>query len=126
MNSKITCRNCQHTPDLDAHIQEQFKRIESFLEKERLPQNIEVVVEMHPKHQHHLVTIRLDVADHKYFAQHEGTDVFAEINEVFDRIYAQLRDRKEQHVDKQKHGCDGECRAKFYEDIENLKDDDLE
>lgn len=122
MNIKVNCRNCKHTPDIDQHINEQFKRIEHFIEKDRLPQNIDVTIEMHTTHQHTVVTVNVQLADHIYFAQHEGTDVFAEINEVFDRIYAQLRDHKKKQVDHDKHGCDGECRSKFFDEIENKKE----
>ena len=121
MNIKVTCRNCQHTPDIDAHIQEQFKRIEHFLEKERPPQKIEVVVEAHPTHQHFLVTIRLHVATDGFMAKHEGPNLFAEINTVFDRIFEQLRIKKEIRVDRKKNGCDGECRAEEFKRQELLE-----
>jgi ribosomal subunit interface protein len=128
MELRLTYRHCKSTPDLENHIRSQLAKIEDFLTKEsRLPQILEFVVEMHPKHQYHIVSARLQAADHFYVAKHEGPDVFAEINEVCDRLYAQLQGRKEELVDRQKHGCDGECRAEFYEEIEEeLAQDDEE
>ena len=123
MELKITCRNCKHTPDLDNHILEQIKKIEDFLKKERQPQILDITIDMHKTHQYNLVTANLQAADHIYFAQHEGADLFAEINEVLDRLYAQLRDFKEKRVDGKKGRCDGECRAKFYAEMEEMENE---
>ena len=125
MNVKITCRGFDHSPEIDNHVNKQLAKTVEFLKKERSPVSLEVLIEMHKIHQHHQVTIRLHSPSYKCVAQHEGTDVFAEINEVCDRIYQQVCKQKEEWVDRHKHGCDGECRAEHFEEMED-KDEEEE
>lgn len=127
MQIKITCRGCEHTPDLDKYIHQKFKRVEEFLKHVRSPISLEVLVEMHNVHQHHIITARLHAPNYKCMAQHEGPELFAEINEVSDRLIDQVRDHKEKMVDQKKHGCDGECRAEHFEKVaDEIYDEDDE
>lgn len=116
MEKRITFVGQEHSPAMDKHINGQLEKIEHFLAKERSPVFIEVVAEFHPKHQHHKVTARVKTPHYDCYAEHEGPDVYFEINEAIDRLYKQLRTEKQKFQDHQKHGCDKECRAAFFHD----------
>ena len=126
MNVKITFRGCEHSELIDAHIQQQLKKIEEFLGNESSPISLEFLVVMHPTHGHHEISARVHTPHFHCKASHEGKDVYVEINEVCDRLYKQLRDRKERLVDRRNHGCDGECRAGVWKEIESLDGDAFE
>jgi len=110
MQRRITFRGRDHSEALDKEINKQLEKIENFLEHERTPKSIEITVEFHDTHQHHSVTVHVKSPNYNCYAKHEGPDVHAEIKEVLDRIYRQLRDEKKKHVDNQKHGCGKVCR----------------
>ncbi|MCL5436389.1 MAG: HPF/RaiA family ribosome-associated protein [Candidatus Dependentiae bacterium] len=118
MEKKVTFLGREHTAALDKHIDEQLARIERFLADEPSPRIIELSVEFHAVHQHNRVVARVKSAHYDCYAEHEGPDEISEINEVVDRLYAQLREQKRLLVDRHKKGCGKECRDKIYRDIE--------
>lgn len=117
MQVKISFSGREHTPALDTYIRERLEKIERFLADERPPVFIDIVVEFHPMHQHHRVVARVKTAQYDCLAEHEGPDEFMQINEVFDRLYKQLKTEKERHIDRRKHGCDKECRAELNQNL---------
>lgn len=118
MQKKITFSGREHTSVLDNHINEQLAKVERFLADEPTPRFIEVSVTSHDVHQHSRVVARVKSPHYDCFAEHEGPEVIAEINEVIDRLYAQLREAKKRLVDHHRKGCDKECRGKVYHEIE--------
>lgn len=118
MQKKITFAGREHTPVLDKHIEDQLLKIERFLADEPTPRVIELSVESHEVHQFNRVVARVKTPHYDCYAEHEGPDVNAEINEVIDRLYAQLRDTKERLIDRHKKGCGKGCREKVFKDIE--------
>lgn len=109
MQKKITFRGRKHSEVLDKEINKLLEKIERFLEYEPTPKSIEVVVEFHDVHQHHIVSAHVKSKNYNTYAKNEGSDAHEQINEVLDRIYRQLRTEKEKLVDLHKHGCDKEC-----------------
>lgn len=129
MQKKVTFSGREHTPALDKHIDEQMAKIERFLTEEPTPRVIEVSVETHDVHQFNRVVARVKSPHYDCYAEHEGPDIMAEINEVMDRLYAQLRATKQKIVDHHKKGCGKECREKIYHDIEaeiEFEDENIE
>jgi ribosomal subunit interface protein len=113
MQKKITFVGQEHSPVLDKHINEQLEKIERFLEEERSPIFIEVIVEQHKTHQYNKISAHVKTPNYDCFAEHEGPDTYLEINETLDRMLKQLRTQKQKLVDRHKHGCDKECRSSF-------------
>lgn len=118
MQKRITFSGRPHSPVLDEQIDKQLEKIVRFLEGEPSPMLIEIHIAFHEIHQFQHVTGRVKTAHYDCFAKHEGPDVFTEVNEVVDRLYAQLRDAKERAIDRHKKGCDKECRAQLAEEFE--------
>ncbi|MBN2267175.1 MAG: HPF/RaiA family ribosome-associated protein [Candidatus Babeliaceae bacterium] len=127
MQKKITFVGREHDPVLDNHIEEQLGRLERFLKHEKDPVFIDMVVEFHERHQFNKVSIRIKTPHYSCYAEHEGPDVFLEINEVVGRVYEQLRNEKEKLVDTHRHGCGKECRtAYFQEDVLEIDEEIIE
>lgn len=121
MQKKITFSGRPHSPVLDEQINKQLEKIVRFLEGEPSPKLIEINVAFHEIHQFQHVTGRVKTPHYDCFAKHEGPDIFTEVNEVVDRLYAQLRDTKERMIDRHKKGCGKECRAKLAAKLEQEK-----
>lgn len=126
MNIKITFRGCEHSEVIDNHIQQQLEKVRECLSHEMSPVLVEFLVTMHPTHGHHEVNARIHSPHYHFRALHEGKDVYAEINEVCDRLVKQIRDAKRKLVDRHDHGCDGQCRADFERETEELDGDAFE
>lgn len=118
MQKKITFTGRGRTPALDKHIDMQVAKIEQFLSEEPTPRVVEISVESHDVHQFNRVVARVKTPHYDCYAEHEGPDVMTEINEVMDRLYAQLRDTKKKLVDRHKKGCGKDCKEKIFKNIE--------
>lgn len=123
MEVKITFRGCEHSDVIDTYIKERLKKVEELLALELSPISLEFLVTMHPNHAHHEVNARVHTPHFHCRASHEGKDVYAEINEVCDRLCHQLRDRRSKLIDRRKHGCDGQCRADIWREVEECDGD---
>lgn len=119
MEKKITFVGLEHSPVLDNHIVEQLKKVEHLLEEENGPIFFEFLVEFHERHERHCkVSARLKTPHYECYAEHEGPDVYVEINEVADRLLKQLRTAKQKLVDVHQRGCGKECRANLMREAE--------
>ncbi|KKT23972.1 MAG: hypothetical protein UW09_C0001G0035 [candidate division TM6 bacterium GW2011_GWF2_43_87] len=126
MQKKVTFSGRDHTAVLDQHIEKQLERIEHLLKGEPSPIFIDVVVDFHDVHQHHHVTTRVKTPHFECYAEHEGPDIFAEINEVMDRVHDQLRTEKKKLVDTHRRGCGKGCRSAFFKEMEDEESGDEE
>lgn len=117
MNKKINFRGLDHSEALDNHIHQQLEKVEALLENEPTPITIDVTVEYHDTHAHNKVIAHVSTPHFKCHADHEGPDVYAEINEVIDRLYTQLKTQKEKLVDLHKQGCDDKCKERMFEQV---------
>lgn len=104
MEKRITFTNMESTKLLEDHVNEQLIKVERFLEKERPPVQLEVVLEAHRIHAHHQVEVRLHAPEYHLRAHAEGADMYKVINEAIDKLYAELRREKEKWVDRHKRG----------------------
>jgi ribosomal subunit interface protein len=111
MQHRIFFGGCERTKVFDDHLTEQLKKIERFLDVEPSPRIIEVNVHFHANRSLYEVRMRVKTRNYECFAEHSGTDYYAEINEVVDRIYTQLRNQNQKLNHKHKQGCGKECRA---------------
>lgn len=116
MQHRIFFGGCERTKVFDDHLNEQLKKIERFLEAEPSPHLVEVLVHFHAHRNIYEVRMRVKTKNYECFAEHDGTDYYAEINEVMDRIYTQLRNQNQKINQEHKRGCDKTCRAKAAEE----------
>jgi ribosomal subunit interface protein len=129
MNKKITFRGMDSSPVMEKHVQQQLRKIEGFLEHERLPVKIEVILEAHHIHAHHKAEIRISAPDYHILMHEEGADLYKLIDAVLDRSYLALREQKEKLVDRRKKGCVEQCvpsKQEIDEENEQLLEDELE
>jgi ribosomal subunit interface protein len=104
MEKSITFANMEPTTLLEAHVNEQLIKIERFLERERPPVFLEVILKAHRTHAHHEVSVRLQAPEYHLRAHAEGADMYKVISEAIDKLYAELRREKEKWVDRHKNG----------------------
>jgi ribosomal subunit interface protein len=114
MNLKITYRGMDKDVAVEKHIEQQLKKIEDFVDQEHGPVYMELIIEKNSKFPNFQVNARMHMPICHHMAEHEGVNIYEEINMVMDRIYRDVVKAKEERVDKKKHGCDGECRNESY------------
>lgn len=114
MDIKITYRGMEKDAQVEKHILQQLKPIETLLSKEHGPASVEFIVAKNSKFPNFSVTARMHKPVCKCIAHHEGADIYTEINIVCDRLYADVVKCKQWQVDRKKQGCDGECRNERY------------
>ncbi|HAU30480.1 MAG: hypothetical protein UV79_C0004G0035 [candidate division TM6 bacterium GW2011_GWF2_43_17] len=117
MQHRIFFGGCERTKVFDDHLNEQLKKIERFLEAEPSPRIIEVNVHFHAPRSLYEVRARVKTRNYDCFAEHSGTDYYAEVNEVVDRLYTQLRNQNQKINQQHKRGCDKTCRAQAAEEL---------
>lgn len=94
MNKRITFRGAPHSAVIEQHIEKNLDRIIKFLESERSPKNIEIVLDFHPDHAHNGIDIRITTPSYNVVTKREGEDIFMVINEALDVTYNDLRKQK--------------------------------
>ena len=105
MNIKITFRNCEPTIALENHINEQLHKVKDFLEHERSPVNLEIIVDANPIHAHHRVESRLHAPEYHIMAHDEGDEMYKVISDMIDKLYTELLRTKEKLVDRHKRSA---------------------
>jgi ribosomal subunit interface protein len=94
MNKRITFRGAPHSAVIEQHVEKHLERIIKFLENERSPKNIDIVLDFHPDHAHNGIDIRVTTPSHSVVTKREGQDIFMVINEALDVVYNDLRKQK--------------------------------
>jgi ribosomal subunit interface protein len=104
MDVQLTCKGITHTEVLESHINKQFEKVVRFLQHERSPISIEVVLVGHPDHAHNEVHINIITPQYEVHAHREGLKLYSLIDEVIDIVYDMLHKEKRRHVDERKDG----------------------
>jgi ribosomal subunit interface protein len=102
MNIQITFQNCDASPAMEEHIREQLAKIEHFLAKEPSPIYIEIFIRPGKIHAHNQVDFVLKSPHYELITQDEGPKIYQLIDNVIDRMYAQLRKQKDRRVEDRK------------------------
>lgn len=102
MHKRITFRGMDHSPVIEEFANDHLKKLEAFLEDERTPIAIDLVLTAQPVHAHHKVELRVKTPHYDLFAQHEGPEMYQEIDRVTDKMLQELRRAKEKRIDDQK------------------------
>ncbi len=102
MNIQITFQNCDSSPVMEKHIHEQLAKIVHFLEKEPTPVYIEIFVKPGRVHAHHGIDFVLKSPNYTLDVHDEGPKIYQVLDNVIDAMYAQLRKKKDKHVEDRK------------------------
>lgn len=101
-NIVVTFRHMDHSPVIDEHVRKQLDRLEKFLEQERTPISVEMVIEAQPIHSHHLIELRVNTPHFHEVVKDEGPDMYLVIDSVITTMNNQLRRLKERMLDDRK------------------------
>lgn len=102
MNIKITFQNCDSSPVMEKHINEQMGKIVRFLEHERSPIYLEIIIQPGRIHAHHHVEFLLKTPNYDLVTHDEGPKVYQMVDNVIDTMYSRLRKEKDRHVEDRK------------------------
>jgi ribosomal subunit interface protein len=102
MHKRITFKNTEHSDVMENYANEQLEKIVNFLEHERTPIYIDLLIEPSKTHAHHHVELRVNSAQYNLISDFEGPDIYAVLDHVIDVMYQQLHEEKRREVDERK------------------------
>lgn len=106
MHKRITFRNMDHSDAMEAHVNEQLKKIETFLEKDeqRPPIYIDMVLEASKVREHPRAELRVKTSHYDLVSnyEHPGVDLYDAIDRVIDVMYQRLHEEKKKNLEKRK------------------------
>lgn len=106
MNSakkNVTFRNMDHSAVINDHVHKQFERLEKFLEQERTPISIDMIIEAKPIHSHHIVELRINTPHFHEIVKDEGSDIYLVIDSVINAMCTLLSRDKKRMIDERKN-----------------------
>lgn len=103
MNKRIMFRHMDRSEPMSEHIDKQLHKIEKFLERERTPIHLDMVLEPSKTREHHCIELKVTTADYEAFCKREysGEAFYKELDSVIDTVYRQLLEQKRRHHDDQ-------------------------
>lgn len=105
MHKRITFKDTEHSPALEAEASERLKKIEEFLLKEdRTPIYIDLILEPSHVHSHHKIELRVKSPNYERYSSYEGKDFYHTLDRVIDVMYKELHEDKKRLDDKKKSG----------------------
>jgi ribosomal subunit interface protein len=102
MDKQITFRNMEHSDVMENYINQQLEKIEKYLENEREPIYIELVLEPSKVHAHHRVELRVKTPRYYLVEDYTGPDFYPVLDHVIDAMYRQILEKKKELVDENK------------------------
>ena len=104
MHKRITFRHMDSEQVMEKYVDQQLDKVVKFLNNEKSPVFIDVVLESGKIHAHHRVEVRVKSPNYDLVSHFEGPRMYDVIDEAIDRMYLELRKHKEKLVDKRKAG----------------------
>lgn len=102
MNKKITFRNMEHSTPMEEHAEKQLEKIMKFLENEKTPVYVDLILEPSTVHAHHRIELRVKTPNYDLISNYEGSDFYLTLNRVIDVMYNRLHEAKRKIVDSRK------------------------
>lgn len=102
MNKKITFRDVQHSSAMENYANEQLGRVEEFLTHERAPITIDLIFSPSKIHAHHRVELLIKTPHYDLVTHFEGPDFYDAMEKVIDKMYRQLLEQKDKHMEDRK------------------------
>lgn len=107
MKMSISFRGMDHSSSAQNYVENALKKkVYKFLEKEPEPIKIEVILEAHRQHHHHKVEVRIRSKHNHFIVEHEGPDLYKEIDVVVKRLIEEVKKQKSKYLDKRNHKLD--------------------
>lgn len=104
MHKRITYRGIEGTPVLEEFINTHLEKVTKLLENEPTPIMIDFILDASHVHAHDKVELRIKTPHYDLIANHEGPEMYQEIDRVTDKMVDEIRRAKEKRVDAQKKG----------------------
>lgn len=102
MQKRIVYRGMESQPVLEEFANKHLEKIEKLLENQRTPIVIDLILEASHVHAHHKVTLLVKTPDYDLIANHEGPEMYQEIDRVTDKMVQEIRRAKERIVTEHK------------------------
>lgn len=103
MHKRITFRNMESSDFLERYANEQLEKIITFLEHEREPVYIDLIMESGRHHAKHNVELRVKSPNYDKISNYEGPDFNDVLDRVIDVMYNELCEAKRERIDKRNH-----------------------
>src|SRR3990170_2386849 len=98
MEKKITFRSMEHSDIMTNYAHEQLAKIESFLENEREPIYVELILTGSKVHANNRVELLVKTPHYDLVSHHEGPELYELLDRVIDVMYDQLHEKKRQRT----------------------------
>lgn len=122
MQKRIVYKGMDSQPVLEEFANKHLEKIEKLLENQRTPVFIDLVLEASHVHAHHRVTLLVKTPDYDLVANHEGPEMYQEIDRVTDKMIHEIRRAKERLVSE--HQADGSLKGR--EQLEEEEEEEEE
>lgn len=99
MQKQITFRGMDSTAALENYVDTQLANILAFLENEREPIYLHVILTDGRPHAHHGAELLIKSPHYDLIAKDEKPDLYEAIMAVADNMYLQLREKKKKNMD---------------------------
>jgi ribosomal subunit interface protein len=84
----------EKTQGLEEHCNKQLAKIERFLENERSPISLDLILEPGKSHGHHKVELRVNTPHYHKISTHERPKFYEVLDHVIDVMYRELHEEK--------------------------------
>lgn len=103
MHKRITFRGMDHSNILEDYVNQQLAKVEHFLENEREPIYLDIVLTAGKTRAHHAVEYRLKTPHYELVSTfYEGPKMYDVIDRVIDTLYRKLHEAKEKYIEDQR------------------------
>lgn len=104
MDIKITFRHMEHSAPLEEHARQQLKKVITFLQHEREPIYIELVLEPSKVREHSRIELLVKTPHYDRVSSHEytGDTFYKALDHVIDVMYHELHEDKRKELDMRK------------------------
>jgi ribosomal subunit interface protein len=101
MIKRIVFRGVDHSDLIEEYANKQLKKIEQFLENERTPIYIDLILEPSKLHQHSRVELRVKSPSYDLIStyEHEGVEFYEALDRVIDTMYFRLHEESKKRHD---------------------------
>lgn len=106
MKKQFTFRGMDHSKPLEDHANQQLAKIEHFLEHERTPISMHLVLDASMTHRDNAVELSIKSPNYDLFIEQKGPDLYKVLDEVIDVMYRKLHEKKKELQDKRHSGLD--------------------
>lgn len=108
MDFQITYRHMENSPEIEFHIRKQMAKILKFLENERSPVYIHLVITPSKDHAHHEAELVIKTPHYNVVGKEEDPIAFVAIDTLIDTTYKRLEQAKRKvddgHKEKKRMG----------------------